>query len=67
MVRAVVEKSSGARQIVWASNFYSLHPGDIIMSGTCAGVARVQPGDIMHLEFEGIGAMDVPVRAHSVY
>jgi 2-keto-4-pentenoate hydratase/2-oxohepta-3-ene-1,7-dioic acid hydratase in catechol pathway len=54
-------------QIVWASKFYSLHPGDIIMSGTCAGVSRVQPGDMMHLEFEGIGAMDVPVRAHDVY
>jgi len=54
-------------QIVWASKFYSLLPGDIIMSGTCAGVGRVQPGDVMHLEFEGIGAMDVPVRAHEVY
>ena len=54
-------------QIVWASRFYSLHPGDIIMSGTCAGVSRVEPGDVMHLEFEGIGAMDVPVRAHEVY
>ncbi len=54
-------------QIVWASKFYSLHPGDIIMSGTCAGVGRVEPGDVMHLEFEGIGAMDVPVRAHEVY
>jgi len=53
-------------QIVWASRFYSLHPGDIIMSGTCAGVARVEPGDVMHLEFDGIGAMDVPVRAHAV-
>jgi len=54
-------------QIVWASRFYSLHPGDIIMSGTCAGVGRVAPGDVMHLEFEAIGAMDVPVRAHEVY
>ena len=54
-------------QIAWASKFYALHPGDIIMSGTCAGVSRVQPGDVMHLEFEGIGAMDVPVRAHAVY
>ncbi len=53
-------------QIVWASKFYSLHPGDIIMSGTCAGVSRVQDGDVMHLEFEGIGAMDVPVRAHRI-
>ena len=54
-------------QIAWASKFYALHPGDIIMSGTCAGVSRVQPGDTMHLEFAGIGAMDVPVRAHDVY
>jgi len=53
-----------AGQIVWASKFYSLYPGDLIMSGTCAGVNRVLPGDLMHLEFEGIGAMDVPVRAH---
>lgn len=49
-------------QIVWASKFYTLHPGDIIMSGTCAGVSRVKDGDVMHLTFEGIGEMDVPVR-----
>ncbi len=54
-------------QIAWASKFYTLHPGDIIMSGTCAGVSRVRPGEVMHLEFEGIGAMDVAVRAHDVY
>ena len=54
-------------QIVWASKFYTLHPGDIIMSGTCAGVGPVKPGDVMHLEFQNIGAMDVPVRAHEVY
>lgn len=53
-------------QIEWASKFYSLHPGDIIMSGTCAGVARVKDGDVMHLTFEGIGEMDVPVRDHRV-
>ena len=50
------------RQIEWASEFYTLHPGDILMTGTCEGV-RVIPGDTMHLEFESIGAMDVPVRA----
>ncbi|MEE2957007.1 MAG: fumarylacetoacetate hydrolase family protein [Pseudomonadota bacterium] len=54
-------------QIVWASKFYSLHPGDIIMSGTCAGVGPVKPGDLMQLEFEKIGKMDVPVRAHTVF
>ena len=54
-------------QIAWASKFYTLYPGDIIMSGTCAGVGPVKPGDIMHLEFKDIGAMEVPVRAHEKY
>jgi 2-keto-4-pentenoate hydratase/2-oxohepta-3-ene-1,7-dioic acid hydratase in catechol pathway len=49
-------------QIAWASRFYTLYPGDIIMSGTCDGVGRVQPGDVIHLEFDGIGEMDVAVR-----
>jgi 2-keto-4-pentenoate hydratase/2-oxohepta-3-ene-1,7-dioic acid hydratase in catechol pathway len=52
-----------AEQIAWASSFYTLHPGDIIMSGTCAGVGPVVPGNIMHCEIDGIGAMDVAVRS----
>ncbi len=52
------------RQIAWASSFYTLHPGDILMTGTCEGVGRVVPGDVMVLEFEGIGTMEVPIRAH---
>ena len=51
-----------ARQISWASSVYTLYPGDIIMSGTCQGVAPVQPGDVMALRFERIGEMTVPVR-----
>ena len=51
-----------ARQIAWASSVYTLYPGDIIMSGTCAGVAPVKPGDVMTLAFERIGEMTVPVR-----
>jgi 2-keto-4-pentenoate hydratase/2-oxohepta-3-ene-1,7-dioic acid hydratase in catechol pathway len=49
------------RQIAWASSFYTLWPGDIIMTGTCAGVSQVKPGDVMHCEIEKIGAMDVRV------
>jgi len=52
-----------ARQIAWGSTFYTLWPGDIIMTGTCEGVGRVQPGDTMHCVIEGVGEMDVPVRA----
>jgi 2-keto-4-pentenoate hydratase/2-oxohepta-3-ene-1,7-dioic acid hydratase in catechol pathway len=51
-----------ARQISWASSVYTLYPGDIIMSGTCQGVAPVKPGDVMTLAFERIGEMTVAVR-----
>ncbi len=51
------------RQIAWASQWYALYPGDIIMTGTCEGVSRVVPGDIRHCEIEKIGAMDVRVEA----
>ncbi len=50
------------RQIAWASTFYTLWPGDIIMTGTCSGVSQVRPGDAMHCEIEKIGEMTVPVR-----
>ena len=51
------------RQIAWASTWYPLYPGDIIMTGTCEGVSRVVPGDVMHCEIEKVGAMDVAVSA----
>ena len=51
-----------ARQVSWASSFYTLYPGDIIMSGTCQGVSQVKPGDVMTVAFERIGEMTVPVR-----
>src|SRR5215470_6966116 len=51
-----------ARQISWASSVYTLFPGDIIMSGTCQGVAPVKPGDVMTVAFQRIGEMTVSVR-----
>jgi 2,4-diketo-3-deoxy-L-fuconate hydrolase len=52
------------QQISWGSAFYTLHPGDIIMTGTCQGVGKVEPGDTIDFEFETLGRMQVPVRAH---
>jgi 2-keto-4-pentenoate hydratase/2-oxohepta-3-ene-1,7-dioic acid hydratase in catechol pathway len=54
-----------ARLIEFASEFYTLHPGDIIMTGTPAGVAPVAPGDTMVVTMQGIGEMYVAVRAAS--
>lgn len=53
-----------ARQVSWASTFYTLNPGDILMSGTCEGVSRVEPGDMMDFEFQSLGRMEIPIRAH---
>ncbi len=51
------------RQLIeYASRFYTLYPGDVIMTGTPEGVGPVAPGDVMHCEIERIGAMDVTVR-----
>jgi 2,4-didehydro-3-deoxy-L-rhamnonate hydrolase len=48
--------------IEYGSQFYTLYPGDVIMTGTPEGVGPVVPGDVMHCYCEGIGRMDVDVR-----
>jgi 2-keto-4-pentenoate hydratase/2-oxohepta-3-ene-1,7-dioic acid hydratase in catechol pathway len=50
-----------AQQISWASEFYTLLPGDIIMTGTCEGVSRVVPGDTMQCEIQGVGEASILV------
>jgi 2-keto-4-pentenoate hydratase/2-oxohepta-3-ene-1,7-dioic acid hydratase in catechol pathway len=49
--------------IEFASSFYSLHPGDLLYTGTPEGVGPVVPGDVIVAEFQGIGRMEVAVRA----
>jgi 2-keto-4-pentenoate hydratase/2-oxohepta-3-ene-1,7-dioic acid hydratase in catechol pathway len=48
-------------QIAWASQFYTLYPGDIIMTGTCEGVSQVRPGDVMQCSLDGVGEMTVAI------
>jgi len=47
--------------IAWASSFYTLHPGDVMLTGTPQGVGPVKPGDTMLATIERIGAMQVKV------
>jgi 2,4-didehydro-3-deoxy-L-rhamnonate hydrolase len=49
--------------IAWASRWYTLYPGDIVMTGTPEGVGPVGPGDMMDCEMQYIGSMRVAVRA----
>ncbi len=49
--------------VQYASNFYTLQPGDIIMTGTPEGVGPVDPGDTMVATVAGVGSMTIAVRA----
>jgi 2-keto-4-pentenoate hydratase/2-oxohepta-3-ene-1,7-dioic acid hydratase in catechol pathway len=53
-----------AQLIEFASSYYTLYPGDIIMTGTPAGVGPVRPGDRLYVEFAGIGSMSVDIRSN---
>jgi 2-keto-4-pentenoate hydratase/2-oxohepta-3-ene-1,7-dioic acid hydratase in catechol pathway len=48
--------------IEFFSSYYTLLPGDIIMSGTPEGVGPVKSGDLMIAEVEKVGRMEVHVR-----
>jgi 2-keto-4-pentenoate hydratase/2-oxohepta-3-ene-1,7-dioic acid hydratase in catechol pathway len=47
------------RLIAYASDAFTLYPGDVIMTGTPEGVAPVVPGNRMHCRMDRIGAMTV--------
>ena len=41
----------------------TLKPGDLIPTGTPAGVAPMQPGDVVEVSIEGLGVLKNPVAA----
>jgi 2-keto-4-pentenoate hydratase/2-oxohepta-3-ene-1,7-dioic acid hydratase in catechol pathway len=45
-----------------ASSFYTLHPGDVILTGTPEGVSPIEPGDRVVAAIDCIGTMSVAVR-----
>ncbi len=50
-----------ARLIEYASSFYTLYPGDVIMTGTPEGVGPIVPGDRLVAEIERIGKLEMQV------
>jgi 2-keto-4-pentenoate hydratase/2-oxohepta-3-ene-1,7-dioic acid hydratase in catechol pathway len=48
--------------IEFASRVYTLHPGDVILTGTPEGVGPVVPGDTVKVACDGIGQMTFAVR-----
>jgi 2-keto-4-pentenoate hydratase/2-oxohepta-3-ene-1,7-dioic acid hydratase in catechol pathway len=52
-----------AELVEMASAFYTLHPGDVVFTGTPEGVSPIEPGDEIQATIQGIGTMRVAVRA----
>jgi 2-keto-4-pentenoate hydratase/2-oxohepta-3-ene-1,7-dioic acid hydratase in catechol pathway len=50
-----------ARLIEFASSFYTLEPGDVIMTGTPEGVGPVLPGDILEAGIEQVGGFTIRI------
>lgn len=50
--------------IEFASSFYTLQPGDIILTGTPEGVSPIRPQDTILARIEALGAMNVQVTTH---
>ncbi|MEW5826189.1 MAG: fumarylacetoacetate hydrolase family protein [Candidatus Bipolaricaulota bacterium] len=44
------------------TSFMTLEPGDVIATGTPAGVGRLCAGDVVEVDIEGIGVLRNPVR-----
>ena len=49
------------RLIEYATSFYTLHPGDVIFSGTPEGVGPVKPGDEIRAGIQGVGELSIQV------
>ena len=66
-----IKQDSDLSQLVWSvpeiiahlSGFYHLGPGDLIFTGTPAGVGAVQPGDKLDCSIDGVGVLSVVIGA----
>ncbi|ETN89694.1 MULTISPECIES: fumarylacetoacetate hydrolase family protein [Thermus] len=53
---------SVAELLEYISEFMTLEPYDVILTGTPKGISRVLPGDVMRLEIQGLGALENPIE-----
>ena len=68
-VNGDVRQEGDLNQLIWKvpemisylSEYFELAAGDVILSGTPAGVGPVTVGDIMELSIDGLGSLTVKV------
>ena len=52
-----------ATLVAYISSIMTIEPGDIIFTGTPAGVGGLKNGDVVEVEIEGLGKLSNPVKA----
>jgi 5-oxopent-3-ene-1,2,5-tricarboxylate decarboxylase/2-hydroxyhepta-2,4-diene-1,7-dioate isomerase len=70
-VNGELRQEGNTKQLMWKvpeiiefiTEFMTLEPNDIILTGTPKGLSHVYPGDVMRLEIDGLGALENPVVA----
>ena len=68
-VNGTLRQEGDLNQMIWKvpemisylSEYFELAAGDVIMSGTPAGVGPIQRGDVMIMSVDGLGSMEVKV------
>jgi 2-keto-4-pentenoate hydratase/2-oxohepta-3-ene-1,7-dioic acid hydratase in catechol pathway len=73
-VNGTVRQQSNTRHMILgvpqlielASSIYTLHPGDLLFTGTPEGVSPIEAGDRIRATIDQIGSMDVVTRAAAV-
>ena len=49
--------------IHFVSEFMTLYPGDVILTGTPKGVGKILPGQTVRIEIDGLGTLENTVTA----
>ncbi len=49
--------------LAYASRFFTLEPGDLLLTGTPEGVGPLEPGQTVTVQIDGVGAITNPVVA----
>jgi 2-keto-4-pentenoate hydratase/2-oxohepta-3-ene-1,7-dioic acid hydratase in catechol pathway len=49
--------------VSYVSGYFTLHPGDVIFTGTPGSTRAMKPGDIVEVEVQGVGVLRNPVAA----
>ncbi len=72
-VNGQLKQDSSTSQLIWSvpdliafiSQAMTLMPGDVVATGTPAGVGPLRAGDVVDISVEGIGVLKNPVRSEA--